>query len=40
MSACALLAKNPKPADADIDSAMNGDLRRCGAYLTCARCHS
>jgi isoquinoline 1-oxidoreductase alpha subunit len=33
MSASALLAKNPKPTDADIDSAMNGNLRRCGAYL-------
>jgi isoquinoline 1-oxidoreductase alpha subunit len=33
MSACALLAKNPKPNDADIDSAMNGNLCRCGAYL-------
>jgi len=33
MSACALLAKNPKPADADIDSAMNGNLCRCGTYL-------
>ena len=33
MSACALLAKNPKPSDADIDSAMNGNLCRCGTYL-------
>jgi isoquinoline 1-oxidoreductase alpha subunit len=33
MSACALLAKNPKPTDADIDSAMNGNLCRCGTYL-------
>jgi isoquinoline 1-oxidoreductase alpha subunit len=33
MSACALLAKNPKPNDADIDSAMNGNLCRCGTYL-------
>ncbi len=33
MSACALLAKNPKPTDAEIDSAMNGNLCRCGTYL-------
>jgi isoquinoline 1-oxidoreductase alpha subunit len=33
MSAAALLAKNPKPADKDIDAAMNGNLCRCGTYL-------
>ena len=33
MSACALLAKTPKPTDAEIDSAMNGNLCRCGTYL-------
>lgn len=33
MSAAALLAKNPKPSDKDIDSAMNGNLCRCGTYL-------
>jgi isoquinoline 1-oxidoreductase alpha subunit len=33
MSAAALLAKIPKPTDADIDSAMNGNLCRCGTYL-------
>ena len=33
MSACALLAKNPKPTDAAIDTAMNGNLCRCGTYL-------
>src|SRR5580698_5260954 len=33
MSAAALLSKNPKPADKDIDSAMNGNLCRCGTYL-------
>lgn len=33
MTACALLAKNPKPADADIDRAMEGNLCRCGTYL-------
>ncbi len=33
MSACALLAKTPKPTDADIDAAMNGNLCRCGTYL-------
>ena len=33
MSAAALLAKHPKPTDTDIDSAMNGNLCRCGTYL-------
>jgi isoquinoline 1-oxidoreductase alpha subunit len=33
MSAAALLAKNPKPTDKDIDGAMNGNLCRCGTYL-------
>jgi isoquinoline 1-oxidoreductase alpha subunit len=33
MSAAALLAKTPKPSDADIDSAMNGNLCRCGTYI-------
>jgi isoquinoline 1-oxidoreductase alpha subunit len=32
MSAAALLAKNKKPTDADIDEAMNGNLCRCGTY--------
>ena len=32
MSATALLAKNPKPSDADIDGAMSGNLCRCGTY--------
>lgn len=32
MSAAALLAKNPRPTDADIDSAMSGNLCRCGTY--------
>ena len=32
MSAVALLAKTPKPTDADIDSAMSGNLCRCGTY--------
>ncbi|HEY2190595.1 MAG TPA: (2Fe-2S)-binding protein [Caldimonas sp.] len=32
MSATALLEKNPKPSDSDIDSAMNGNLCRCGTY--------
>lgn len=31
MSAAALLAKNPKPTDADIDAAMT-NLCRCGTY--------
>ncbi|HEY5105392.1 MAG TPA: (2Fe-2S)-binding protein [Caulobacteraceae bacterium] len=32
MSAAALLAQTPKPADADIDAAMRGNICRCGAY--------
>ena len=32
MSAVALLSKTPKPTDADIDSAMSGNLCRCGTY--------
>jgi len=32
MSASALLAKNPKPSDADIDKAMSGNLCRCATY--------
>ncbi len=32
MSACALLAKNKKPSDADITGAMAGNLCRCGTY--------
>jgi isoquinoline 1-oxidoreductase alpha subunit len=33
MSAAALLAKTPRPTDRDIDTAMNGNLCRCGTYL-------
>jgi isoquinoline 1-oxidoreductase alpha subunit len=33
MSASALLAKNPKPSNADIDSAMTGNVCRCGTYV-------
>ena len=33
MTAAAMLALNPKPSDADIDQAMNGNLCRCGTYL-------
>lgn len=32
MSAAALLARSPKPDDAEIDAAMNGNLCRCGTY--------
>jgi isoquinoline 1-oxidoreductase alpha subunit len=32
MSACALLAQKPKPTDADIDGAMEGNICRCGTY--------
>jgi isoquinoline 1-oxidoreductase subunit alpha len=33
MAAAALLARKPNPTDSDIDSAMNGNLCRCGTYL-------
>jgi len=32
MTAAALLARKPKPTDADIDEAMRGNLCRCGTY--------
>jgi aerobic-type carbon monoxide dehydrogenase small subunit (CoxS/CutS family) len=32
MSAAALLAAKPKPTDADIDTAMSGNICRCGTY--------
>lgn len=32
MSAAALLKSKPKPTDADIDAAMNGNLCRCATY--------
>src|ERR1700733_3562067 len=33
MSATALLEKNPTPTDADIDSAMSGNICRCATYV-------
>jgi isoquinoline 1-oxidoreductase alpha subunit len=33
VSAAALLAKNRRPSDADIDAAMSGNLCRCAAYV-------
>ena len=33
MSAAALLARNPRPTDVDIDAAMAGNLCRCGTYV-------
>jgi isoquinoline 1-oxidoreductase alpha subunit len=33
MTAAALLQSNPAPSDSDIDTAMNGNLCRCGTYL-------
>jgi isoquinoline 1-oxidoreductase alpha subunit len=33
MSAAALLASNAKPSDADIDSAMSGNICRCATYV-------
>jgi isoquinoline 1-oxidoreductase subunit alpha len=32
MQAAALLKEHPKPSDSQIDSAMNGNLCRCGTY--------
>jgi len=32
MSAAALLAQKPRPTDADIDTAMAGNICRCGTY--------
>ncbi|HAS47878.1 (2Fe-2S)-binding protein [Gammaproteobacteria bacterium] len=32
MSASALLSNNPNPTDADIDTAMQGNICRCGMY--------
>jgi isoquinoline 1-oxidoreductase alpha subunit len=32
MGAVALLQQKPRPTDADIDSAMSGNLCRCGTY--------
>jgi isoquinoline 1-oxidoreductase alpha subunit len=37
MSAATLLAKHPRPTDADIDAAMNGNLCRCATYLRIRR---
>jgi isoquinoline 1-oxidoreductase alpha subunit len=33
MAASALLASTPKPSDAQINTAMNGNLCRCGTYV-------
>jgi isoquinoline 1-oxidoreductase subunit alpha len=33
MAATALLTKNPKPTDADIDDSMSGNICRCGTYV-------
>jgi len=32
MTASAFLVKNPNPTDAEIESAMNGNICRCGTY--------
>ncbi len=32
MTASALLEKNPNPSDAEIETAMNGNICRCGTY--------
>lgn len=33
MSAAALVASNPAPSDTDIDTAMSGNICRCGTYV-------
>jgi len=33
MSAAALLASKPRPSDSDIDTAMSGNICRCGTYV-------
>lgn len=33
MQAAALLANNPSPSDADIETAMDGNICRCGTYV-------
>jgi isoquinoline 1-oxidoreductase subunit alpha len=33
MSATALLTSNPRPSDTDIDTAMAGNICRCGTYV-------
>jgi isoquinoline 1-oxidoreductase alpha subunit len=33
MAATALLERNPKPTEADIDNAMSGNLCRCATYI-------
>ena len=33
MTAAALLSTTPNPTDAEIDTAMNGNICRCGTYL-------
>lgn len=33
MTAAALLERNPNPSDEEIESAMNGNICRCGTYL-------
>jgi nicotinate dehydrogenase subunit A len=37
MSAAALLRKNPKPDNAEIRAALNGNLCRCGSHLRIVR---
>jgi len=37
MAAAALLARNPDPSDDDINSAMDGNLCRCGTYARIRR---
>ena len=37
MSAIALLERNPKPSDTDIDQAMSGNMCRCATYVRIRR---
>jgi isoquinoline 1-oxidoreductase alpha subunit len=32
MAAAALLARTPRPSDAEIDAGMRGNICRCGTY--------
>jgi aerobic-type carbon monoxide dehydrogenase small subunit (CoxS/CutS family) len=33
MNASAFLKSNPNPTDAEIETAMNGNICRCGTYI-------
>jgi isoquinoline 1-oxidoreductase subunit alpha len=37
MSAAALLARSPRPTDAEVDTALSGNICRCGTYNSIRR---